>query len=128
MTRLIKALTLIICVMAIHPAQADDISPNPKNLTFTQPNQSAWIKHNTSKTSLSPANPLNQAKMLARSGQLEAALLLIKTALELNNQDYHAWNTLGEIHQKLGHSAQAMKAFNKAHELDPDLATTCEYG
>jgi len=130
MARLITTLLLALpaCFMLIHQAPAGDISLSPTNLTFTRTNQSAWINRNTAKTSLAPENLLAQAEILIRSGQLKAALQLVKTALGLNDRDHHAWNTLGELHQRLGHSALAMKAFNKAHALDPELATTCEYG
>jgi predicted TPR repeat methyltransferase len=60
------------------------------------------------------------ARDLQLRGDLEAAADLLAQATELAPGFVSAWFTLGEIRQQLGEREEAIAAFRKAHEADPD--------
>src|SRR5438445_4979349 len=60
------------------------------------------------------------ARDLQLKGDLAAAADLLLQAAELAPGFASAWFTLGEIRQRLGEREQAIAAFRKARDADPD--------
>ena len=54
----------------------------------------------------------NNGKLLARLGQLEAALNCFDRTLELNETDYEAWSEKGCLLDKMGRWVEAEICFN----------------
>jgi Flp pilus assembly protein TadD len=57
---------------------------------------------------------------LAQAGALEAARTMFDGLTLLDPSDASAWAALGTVHQKLGHSHEAERAWAEALRLDPD--------
>lgn len=60
------------------------------------------------------------ARDLQLKGDLAAAAELLEQAIELAPHFVSAWFALGELREKLGQREQAIAAFRKAHEADPE--------
>jgi Tfp pilus assembly protein PilF len=57
-----------------------------------------------------------------RAGELDRAVELYRSALELRPEDGQAWNNLGAVYRALGLGDDAMRAFRMAVEVAPSYA------
>jgi len=60
------------------------------------------------------------ARDLQLRGDLEAALDLLRQAVELAPRFASAWFSMGDIHEKLGQREQAVVAYEEARKADPE--------
>jgi tetratricopeptide (TPR) repeat protein len=60
---------------------------------------------------------------LCRQGKLEGndcSVALLKQKLRINPNDAQTWNSLGQTYSEIGRDDEALAAFNKAAQIDPD--------
>ena len=57
---------------------------------------------------------------LMREGQAERALELFEFNTRIFPESWNAWDSLGEAHFNLGHKQEAIRAYKKSLELNPD--------
>ncbi len=60
------------------------------------------------------------AKVQLKLKQPEKGLVHALIVVETKPEDFSAWDTLGEIHEAMGHKDSAIKAYQKALSLDPN--------
>ena len=58
-----------------------------------------------------------------RSNQLEKALVFGRLNVELFPENANIWDTLGEVYYKMGDRKKALKYYQKALSLDPQMDT-----
>lgn len=78
----------------------------------------AWLEKNL--TEAEPHDIRSYAMFWTRTGlNLESALAAAKKTVELQPKTNYFWTTLSDVYAKLGNSAEAVKALEKALELAP---------
>ena len=60
---------------------------------------------------------------LAANGRRDAGLELLKLAVELHPKDANLYDSIGEFHALKGQKDKAVEFYNKALEIDPNLAS-----
>ncbi len=74
--------------------------------------------------SLSADELLSQARVLSRNNSPQEALIKIESAIQLNPNNANAWLIKGLVLRSIGRDYEAIAAFGKALELQPDLANS----
>lgn len=72
------------------------------------------------------AKHLAYAKLLVRAGRIEDCLWPLGRALELDPNNYIAWNMAGSIRQGMGQTDRAREAFERSLQVNPDQPRTRE--
>ena len=76
----------------------------------------------TNTESLSADELISQARVLNRNNNPQEALIRIESAIQLNPNNANAWLSKGLILRSIGRDYEAIAAFGKALDLQPDLS------
>eukprot|EP01097_Dermamoeba_algensis_P009082 TRINITY_DN626_c0_g1_i2.p2 TRINITY_DN626_c0_g1~~TRINITY_DN626_c0_g1_i2.p2 ORF type:complete len:168 (-),score=57.87 TRINITY_DN626_c0_g1_i2:752-1255(-) len=69
-------------------------------------------------------SPKEEGLKLFQQGQLDDAILAIEAHVQKNGEDAEAWHYLGLTNAENNDDNQAVAAFNKAREIDPNNSDT----
>jgi len=115
----IVALSITGCgsTTSVQKASTDALSEVPEDSSAEE--SSNWLVETTQEA-------VRQADRALAQGDLERALYLYITALELGDQSADTFYKIGLIHKQQGNSAPAVLAFEKAVDSDPGHAGAWE--